>query len=187
MTNVVGRLAAAVAMKPLRFRFSIATFAVVVALVAVDIVWMRMILGEHRSAFGFIAEGYDLGLILTAHVLPFGLYPMIHRRGAEQRFLIGFELGGLAAAAGYAGFAWIAPETLREVGSMAFDPIWNLCCGWLTNGTLKFFITLVILSALWLGVPQLLIAVVCGILVRRRYERRCALVKVPSGNGEPAR
>jgi hypothetical protein len=48
-----------------------------------------------------------------ANVLPFDLYLMIHRRGPEQRFLIGFEVGGLAAALGYAGFAWIAPELLR--------------------------------------------------------------------------
>ena len=71
-------------MKPLQFRFSIATLAVVVAVVAIDIVWFRTILRTHRSALGFAAEGYDSGLFLMAHVLPFGLYPMIHRRGAAN-------------------------------------------------------------------------------------------------------
>jgi hypothetical protein len=172
-------------MKPLRFRFSIATLAVVVAVVAIDIIWFRTIFGRHRSAFGFAAEGYDTGLFVMAHVLPFGLYPMIHRRGAQQRFLIGFEVGGLAAALGYAGFAWIAPETLSVATFVPFEPIWNLCFGWLSNGTLEFFITFVIVLALWSGIPQLLTAVVCGILIRRRCERRCTLVKVPSRGGAP--
>ena len=159
------------AVKPLRFRFSIATSAVVVALVAIDIVWIRTVFVTHRSVFGFIREGYDIGLYLIAHVLPFGLYPMIHRRGPQQRFLIGFEAGGLAAALGYAGFAWIAPETLRVAISLPFEPIWNLCFGWLSNGTLEYIIILVVFLALGLGFPQLLTAVACGFLVRRGSER----------------
>jgi hypothetical protein len=43
-------------MKPLRFRFSIATLIVVVRLAAVDIVWIRTIFGEHRSEFGLAAD-----------------------------------------------------------------------------------------------------------------------------------
>jgi hypothetical protein len=157
------------AVKPLRFRFSIATFAVVVALVAIDIVWIRTVFIRHRSVFGFMREGYDIGLFLMAHVLPFGLYPMIHRRGPGKRFLIGFETGGLAAALGYAGFAWFAPEKLLAAASVPMDPIWNLCFGWLSNGTLEYVITLVVFLALGLGFPQLLIALACGILVRRGF------------------
>lgn len=154
-------------MKPLRFRFSIATLAVVVALVAIDIVWIRTLFSTHRSLFGFTADGYDSGLFLMANVLPFGLYPMILRSGAEQRFLLGFEVGGLAAALGYACFAWLAPETLRVTASVLLDPIWNLCFGWLPNGTLEYLVVFDIFSTLGLGIPQLLTAVACGVLMRR--------------------
>jgi hypothetical protein len=163
-------------MRPLRFRFSIATFAVVVALVAIDLVWMRAIFTTQRSVFGFAKEGYDVGLFLMAHVLPFGLYPMIRRRGAEQGFLIGFEAGGVMAALGYAAFAWIAPDALSAVASPPLDAIWNLCFSWLVNGTLEHIIVFVLFLALGLGGPQLLIALVCGILIRRRFERRCTVV-----------
>ncbi len=159
------------AVKPLRFRFSIATLAVVVALVAIDIAWIRTVFIRHHSVFGFIREGYDLGLFLMAHILPFGLYPMIHRRGPGQRFLIGFEAGGLAAALGYAGFAWIAPEGLLAAFSVPMDPIWNLCSRWLSNGTLEYAIIMTLYLALGLGFPQLIIAVACGILVRRGTAR----------------
>jgi hypothetical protein len=167
--------------KPIRFRFSIATLAVVVALVAIDIVWIRTVFVTHRSAFGFNKEGYDWGLYLMAHVLPFGLYPMIHRRGPEQRFLIGFEAGGLAAALGYAVFAWIAPDKLWLAFSVPMEPIWNLCFGWLSNGTLEYVIILVVFLALGLGFPQLLTAVACGILVRRGSARCDPVVT----NGRP--
>jgi hypothetical protein len=57
MTDVVGRIAFwRFAIKPLRFRFSIATFAVVVAVIAIDIVWIRAIFSTHRSVFGFVRE-----------------------------------------------------------------------------------------------------------------------------------
>ena len=171
-------------MKPLRFRFSIASLAVVVALVAIDIVWIRTIFTTHRSIFGFTAEGYDAGLFLMANVLPFGFYPMIYRRGAAQRFVVGFEVGGLAAALGYAVFAWIAPETLREATSMPLEPIWDLCSGWLSNGTLKYLIIFAIFLAVGLGIPQLLAAVACGILIRRGCERRCKVVEDSRRGGE---
>jgi hypothetical protein len=167
------------AVKPLRIRFSIATVAVVVALVAIDIVWIRIVFIKNRSVFGFIREGYDTGLFLMAHVLPFGLYPMIHRRGPVQRFLIGFEAGGLAAALGYAGFAWIAPEKLSLAFFLPMEPIWNLCFGWLSNGTLEFMIIFTLFLALGLGFPQLLPAVACGILVCRGCE--CCYPVVTNG------
>jgi hypothetical protein len=171
-------------MNPLGFRFSIATLAVVVALVAIDIVWIRRIFSTHRSVFRFTAEGYDSGLFLMVNVLPFGIYPMIRRRGAERRFLIGFEVGGLAAVVGYAGFARIAPETLRLAASVPLEPIWKLCFGWLSNGTLQYVIIYIIFLALGLGIPQLLAAVACGILSRRGCERCSAVVKDSRRGGE---
>ena len=93
----------------------------------------------------------------------------------------------MAAALGYAGFAWIAPETLSAATFVLLDPIWNLCFGWLSNGTLEFFITFVIVLTLWLGIPQLLTAVVCGILIRRRYERCSTVVKDSSQGGHAKR
>ena len=48
-------------MKPLRFRFLIATLTVGVALLAVDLAWLRTIFGQHRAVFEVTAEGYDTG------------------------------------------------------------------------------------------------------------------------------
>src|SRR5271163_2388700 len=75
-------------MKP--FRYTIASLWVAAAVVALDIVWLRYMLTAHRSVFGFFAEGADLGIFLMANVLPFGLYPMLHRGGERRRFLVGF-------------------------------------------------------------------------------------------------
>ena len=54
-------------MTPRRFRFCIATWIIVVALSAVDIIWLRRIFGQHRSVSGFAAEGYDTRLFLMVH------------------------------------------------------------------------------------------------------------------------
>ena len=122
-------------------RFTIASLIVAVAVVAVDIVWLKSLMTTQRSVFGFAVEGLDMGLFLMANVLPFGLYPMLSRRGEGRRYLVGFEVGGLAAALAYAGWAWLAPAPWRRRHS-SFSTRSGTCSlgGWGTKA-----------SSLWLS------------------------------------
>jgi hypothetical protein len=159
-------------MKP--FRYTIASLSVVVAVVGLDIVWIRYMLTAHRSVFGFFAEGADLGIFLMANVLPFGLYPMLYRRGEQRWFLVGFEGGGLAAALTLAGCMWLAPGVVMSVASVTLDPVWNLLFGWVRNGTIVGLVIYMIFVTAGFGAPQLLIAFACGLRARRIFRRRSA-------------
>ncbi len=154
------------------FRFTIASLAVAVAVVALDIVWVKSLLATHRSIFGFAVEGMDMGLFLMASVLPFGLYPMLSRRGERRWFLVGFEVGGLAAALGYASCAWLAPDALDRTAHFMLGPVWNLLFGWwVRNDTIEGLVMTMGFLIAGLGAPQLLVAVLFGVWVRRSYNR----------------
>jgi len=159
-------------MKP--FRYTIASLWVAAAVVALDIVWLRYMLTAHRSVFGFFAEGADLGIFLMANVLPFGLYPMLHRGGERRRFLVGFEVGGLAAALTFAACMRLAPDALTGLASVPLDAVWNVLFGWVRNGTIEGLVIDTIFLTAGLGAPQLLIAIACGILARHLFRRRGA-------------
>jgi hypothetical protein len=158
------------AMKP--FRFTIASLSIAVAVVGLDTVWLKYMLTNHSSAFGFVAEGADLGILLMANVLPFGLHPMLVRRGERRRFLIGFEVGGLAAALTYACCTWLAPDAVLRVASFILDPVWDLLFGWVRTDTIEGFVIDVVFLTVGFGVPQLFVAIVCGIQARRIFSRR---------------
>ncbi len=153
------------------FRFTIASLLVAVAVVALDIVWLKSLMTTQRSIFGFAAQGMDMGLFLMANVLPFGLYPMLSRRGEARRFLIGFEVGGLAAALAYACCAWNAPDALDRAAHFILDPVWNLLFGWVGNKGIAALLIMMGFLITGLGAPQLLVAVVFGIRARRSYNR----------------
>jgi hypothetical protein len=165
------------------FRFTIASLSIAVALVALDIVWIKSLLTTHRSIFGFAVEGLDMGLFLMATVLPFGLRPMLTRRGEGRRFWVRFEVGGLAAALAYAAYARLAPDALQATAHVILEPIWNLLFGWVRNdGIVGLVITMGFLIT-GLGAPQLLVAVLFGIGVRRGANRG---VSAASAGSEPA-
>jgi hypothetical protein len=152
-------------------RFSIASLTVAVAVVALDIVWLKSLLVTQRSIFGFAIEGMDMGLFLMASVLPFGIYPMLTRGGEERRFLVGFEVGGLAAALAYAVCAWLAPDALDRTAHFILDPIWNLLFGWVGNKGILALLMMMGFLITGLGAPQILVAVLIGIRARRSYKR----------------
>ena len=159
-------------MKP--FRYTIASLWVAAAVVALDIVWLRYMFTAHRSVFGFFAEGADLGIFLMANVLPFGLYPMLHCGGERRRFLVGFEVGGLAATLTFASCMRLAPDAVTGLASVTLDPIWSLLFGWVPNGTIEGLVIDMTFLAAGVGAPQLLIAIACGIRARRLLRRRGA-------------
>jgi hypothetical protein len=153
------------------WRFTIASLSVAVVVVGLDLVWIKHLLTAHRSAFGFVAEGWDMGLFLMANVLPFGIYPMFTRRGERRRFLVGFEAGGLSAMLAYACCSRLAPGGVERVIHAFLDPPWDLLFGRLQHGIGELVITLVFL-AIGIGFPQLLVALACGKLAGRGLGRR---------------
>lgn len=164
--------------------FSIASLSVAVAVVSLDLVWIKFLLTAHRSAFGFVVEGLDAGIFLMVNVLPFGLYPMFTRRGERRRFLVGFEAGGLAAMLAYACFTRLAPSGTEWVIHAFLDPPWDLLFGRLQHGIGELVITMLFLATA-IGAPQLLVAIVCGILARRGLGRRgCAEAADPRLAGD---
>jgi hypothetical protein len=166
-------------MKP--FRYTIASLWVAAAVVALDILWLRYMLTAHRSVFGFIAEGADLSIFLMANVLPFGLYPMLHRGGERRRFLVGFEVGGLAAALTFAACVRLAPDAVTRLASVILDPVWNLLFGWVRNGTIQGLLIYMAFLTAGFGAPQLLIAIACGIRAQRLFRRRGAAAVADRG------
>jgi hypothetical protein len=154
------------------FRYTIASLWVAMAVVSLDIVWINYLLTGHRSAFGFIAEGADMGIFLMANVLPFGVYPILYRRGERRWFLVGFEVGGLAAALAYACCTRLAPDAVWRVASVTLGPVWNLLFGWVNNGTIEGLVITMVFLTLGFGAPQLLIAYTCGIQARRIFRQR---------------
>lgn len=139
-------------MKP--FRYTIASLWVAAAVVALDIVWLRYMLTAHRSVFGFFAELADLGIFLMANVLPFGLYPMLHRGGERRRFLVGFEAGGLAAALTFAACMRLAPDAVTGLASVSLDAVWNVLFGWVRNGTIEGLVIYMIFLTAGFGTPS---------------------------------
>jgi hypothetical protein len=164
-------------------RFTIASLIVAVAVVALDIVWLKSLMTTHRSVFGFAVEGLDMGLFLMANVLPFGLYAMLSRRGEGRRYLVGFEVGGLAATLAYAGWAWLAPGALDKTAHFIFDPVWYLLFGWVGNKGILALVIMLVFLIVGLGAPQLLVAVLFGVRARRSYNRG---VHATSADARPA-
>jgi hypothetical protein len=165
------------------FRFTIASLSVAVAVVALDIIWIKSLLATHHSIFGFAVEGLDMGLFLMATVLPFGVPPMLSQRGEARRYWVGFEVGGLAAALAYVGCARLAPDALQATVHVILDPVWNLFFGWVRNNTIEGMVVMMGFLVTGLGAPQLLVAVLFGIQVRHRGNRG---VSAESADSEPA-
>lgn len=169
-------------MRPIRF--TIASLTVAVAVVGLDIVWLKSLWTTHRSMFGFAVEGLDMGLFLMANILPFGLYPMLSRRGERRRFLAGFEVGGWAAVLASAGWAWLAPSSLERTARFILDPVWNLLFGWVRNNSIEGLVIMMSFLIIGLGIPQLLFAVLFGVRARRSFNR--GVITEPD-NSRPAK
>jgi hypothetical protein len=95
-------------------QLSIPSLCLVVAMFAVDSAWYRRAFHEHRSAFGFgNAPAFDSGAIPMANILVIGLYIAAVRKVRPGPFLIGFEIGGLAAIGAFIALAWVWPDGIR--------------------------------------------------------------------------
>jgi hypothetical protein len=102
-------------------RYTIATLAVIVALIAVDIAWLRIMASGH-SVLGFRREGFDFGVLPMVNILAFGLYRLPARCSLKRRFLIGLECSGAAAVFAYAGCTWQYPDAVRDLAPYSSTP-----------------------------------------------------------------
>src|SRR5690242_13076905 len=89
-------------------RLSIAKAMVVIAILAIDLAWLRYTSRGYGTVFGFVeslalANGFlfELGLLGMSNVLALGLLGLSSSRGQRRAFLIGFEVAGSAAMIAY--------------------------------------------------------------------------------------
>jgi hypothetical protein len=151
----------------MRYRFTIATLAFVVVLLALDFAWMRLLHpARGRSIFAFAAQGFDLGVLPMANVLAFGLYSMLSRREEPHPFLVGFEVGGLGAILTYMVWCWAAPRTVIIL-IMPLYLAWTLWKPLAPSDP-----SLLVVGAVSFTLPELLIAMVCGLITRHFVRRR---------------
>src|SRR5262249_25468409 len=142
----------------MRPRFTIASLAFVVVLLALDFAWMALLLPIRGfSLFGFAAQGFDVGVLPMANLLALGLYLGLSRRERPHPFLVGFELCGLGAVLAYMAWCWADPGTLA-------NPIISLNrAGWLWKPLSPTDPYLFVVAAISFTVPQLLVAVLGGL------------------------
>jgi hypothetical protein len=153
-------------------RYTIATLAVVVALAAFNIAWLKTTTSG-QSAFGFRRDGFDFGVLPMANILAVGLYIVISRRGPARRFLVGFECLGAAALLGYFGCSRLWPDAVRDTASVFFDPVWSALFSWVPQGTpFPYAILYWAMVAATFTAPQLLLAVAGGFLTQWITTRR---------------
>src|SRR5262245_47419853 len=97
----------------MRPRFTIATLAFVVVLLALDFAWICVLLPIRGfSLFGFAAQGFDVGVLPMANLLALSLYLRLSRRERPHPSLVGFELCGLGAVIAYMAWCWADPMTV---------------------------------------------------------------------------
>jgi hypothetical protein len=158
----------------MRPRFTIATLAFVVVLLALDFAWMRVLLPNRGfSVFGFAAQGFDLGVLPMVNLLALSLYLRLSRRERPHPFLVGFELCGLGAVLAYMAWSWADPET---VGIL----IVRVCLAWWRWTPLSPRDPyLVVVAAISITVPQLLVAMLGGLIIRYFARSRVTVSSEP--------
>src|SRR4051812_32439987 len=105
-----------------RPRTNLATLGILVALLAFDFAWMRLLDPARRpSVFLFPDMGFDLGVIPMANVLAFGLYRILCHRPRPHHFLVGFEIFGLVAVLAYMIWCW----TSRGAVVILMEPLFR--------------------------------------------------------------
>jgi hypothetical protein len=145
----------------MRPRFTIATLAFVVVLLALDFAWMRVLLPIRGfSVFGFAAQGFDVGVLPMANLLVLSLYLRLSRRERPHPFLVGFELCGLGAVLAYMAWCWADPKTVANL-IMTLYRAW-----WLWKPLSPSDPYLLVVAAISFTVPQLLVAMLGGLMTR---------------------
>ena len=146
-------------------RFRIAWVMVAVAIFAIDFTVMRALLDPPSR----LREELLFGALPMANVLGVGLL-VAQQRQRSRPFLLGFELFGVIALAGYIALALLFPGLsgpIRRYVAIVLDPI---IAPMGLSRTLSQTLTIWLVVLFMLGWPQLAFAVLGG-FVSRRYKR----------------
>src|SRR5262249_13590726 len=147
----------------MRPRFTIASLAFVVVLLALDFAWMVVLLPIRGfSVFGFAAQGFDVGVLPMANLLVLSLYLRLSRRERPHPFLVGFELCGLGAVLAYMAWCWADPKTV----AILIMPLCRAWWLWTPLSPKDQDPYLLVVLAISFTVPQLLVAMLGGLIIR---------------------
>lgn len=110
-------------------RTSIPMLCFVVMLTAVNCAWVHHQLRyPYKSALGFDAVGFDLGVLPMGNILAIGLYRILSRRERAVRRLVTMEIGGLVVLLAYMTLSWTSPDTVRwlvDPTLIHFEDFWS--------------------------------------------------------------
>jgi hypothetical protein len=152
-----------------RFRFSIATLAFTVALIAVDIALIQDLFIHSRPMMVSVRYG-----LLMLNVLAIAAYRLWNAVGTHRPFLGGFVVSGLATALLCQAACLLAPETMYQWQARLALLVALKIHGFLPHfsstetGRLSFKILFYAATippiAVVMGLPQLLVALVGGLI-----------------------
>jgi len=151
-------------------RFSISALVFAVALIAVDIVLAQNLFVHSRPAMVSVRFG-----LLMLNILAIAVYQLWARRGTRRPFLIGLVAAGTAIALLCQASCWsFAPDTMDEWQARWALPVAARIIKYLPrfssveNGyryfRILFYATTIPAIAIVVGLPQLIIAVVGGLI-----------------------
>lgn len=146
-------------------RPSIAWLMTVVVIVAFELAALRAwFVNSLGGRTGAMVELLVIGGLPMLSLLVLGGLGL--RRRGRRGFLFGFEVCGVAALTVYVGLTLMFPETL--VGPCAVWPLDFLVgANPPTGQPLTWYAQRVAIAAVWLTLPQVVLAIVGGLLFRR--------------------
>lgn len=170
-------------------KFSLAKAMIVIAIIAVDIAWLRIIMFGGTSLVGFdrFLNGhiFDYGMLGMFNALAFSTICLLPARSGRLRFFVGFELAGLLSLILYRACCrrwgeWLLPEPFSTQGwglipLAKFTNVAARAIGVDSIAIARRLNTNPFVSAVWtvvLTLPQLLLAGIGGLLAWRMTTRR---------------
>jgi hypothetical protein len=159
-----------------RFRLPISAVMLAVAIVAIDVAACRSVYRSGRSiveppAIRVMFVIYVLGVVPMASLLVFFAamrVPGLVRRGGDATFLAGFQIFGWAGLFAFIAASAVWPLAMAHYVELALNPIGRVISPWINNAPdwLVDAFELVFVAGAY-GVPQLLLALAGGMLVRK--------------------
>jgi hypothetical protein len=158
-------------------RFTISALVFAVALIAVDFTMVHYLFIHSRPAMVSVRYG-----LLMVNVLAIGVYRLWAGRGTRRSFLIGLVAVGTVTALLCQACCWVfTPDTMYEYQARLATPVASRIIKFLprissvTNGNryfrILFYAATIPPIAIVVGLPQLLVALVGGLISVRVNSR----------------
>jgi hypothetical protein len=141
----------------------------VTAIIAFDCAVLGPVL-RGRPLFG-LDGSLDMGLLPTVTVFSLALFSIVARRGKSRPFIVGFAAAGWVSVLAYVATCRIIPEVMA-IPVMYY--INDIEPRFMDAATLELYsLSLMLMGLIW-AVPQLIIALVGGVLAMLVAPRRVA-------------